>query len=157
MGMIVVGVDQSAGAEAALRFALEEARLRQATLRVVHAWQFGYIGGGGLEGLLPAAGGELEEFRQGAAAALDQTLQEVVADQDDVAIERRVEQGVPAAVLVAESHGAELLVVGSRGHGGFAQLLLGSVSQQCAQHASCPVVIVRGNTGAGANRTEGVS
>jgi nucleotide-binding universal stress UspA family protein len=146
MGVIVVGIDHSAGAKAALRFALEEARLRQATLRVVHAWQYGYIGATGLEGFLPAAGGELEDFRRGAAAALDETLREVVADQDDVAIERRVDQGVPAAVLVEESHDAELLVVGSRGHGGFAQLLLGSVSQQCAQHASCPVVIVRGKT-----------
>jgi nucleotide-binding universal stress UspA family protein len=155
MSVIVVGVDHSAGAKAALRFALEEARLRQATLRVVHAWQYGYIGATGLEGLLPAAGGELEDFRQAAAAALDETLREVVADQDDVAIERRVDQGVPAAVLVAESLGAELLVVGSRGHGGFAQLLLGSVSQQCAQHASCPVVIVRGN--AEANGHKGVS
>jgi nucleotide-binding universal stress UspA family protein len=98
MGVIVVGIDHSAGAKAALRFALEEARLRQATLRVVHAWQYGYIGATGLEGFLPAAGGELEDFRQGAAAALDETLEEVVGDQDDVAIERRVDQGVPAAV-----------------------------------------------------------
>ena len=155
MDVIVVGVDHSDGAKAALRFAREEARLRKATLRVVHAWQYGCIGASGLEGFLPAAGGELEDFRQGAAAALDETLREVVGDQDDVAIERRVDQGVPAAVLVEESHGAELLVVGSRGHGGFAQLLLGSVSQQCAQHASCPVVIVRGH--AGANGHEGVS
>jgi nucleotide-binding universal stress UspA family protein len=144
MGVIVVGVDHSAGAKAALRFALKEARLRQATLRVVHAWQFGYIGATGLEGFLPAAGGELEDFRQSAEAALDETLGDVRVDEDGVAIERRVDQGTAAAVLVEESRGAELLVVGSRGHGGFAQLLLGSVSQQCAQHASCPVVIVRG-------------
>jgi nucleotide-binding universal stress UspA family protein len=142
--VIVVGVDHSAGAKAALRFALEDARLRQATLRVVHAWQFGYIGATGLEGFLPAAGGELEDFRQSAEAALDETLRDVGVDEDGVAIERRVDQGTAAAVLVEESRGAELLVVGSRGHGGFAQLLLGSVSQQCAQHASCPVVIVRG-------------
>jgi nucleotide-binding universal stress UspA family protein len=144
MSVIVVGVDHSAGAKAALRFALEEARLRQAKLRVVHAWQYGYIGATGLEGFLPAAGADLKDVRDSAAAALDETLREVIADQADVAIERRVEQGVPAAVLVKESRGAELLVVGSRGHGGFAQLLLGSVSQQCAQHASCPVVIVHG-------------
>jgi nucleotide-binding universal stress UspA family protein len=154
MGVIVVGVDHSAGAKAALRFALEEARLRQATLRVVHAWQFGYIGATGLEGALPAVGAELEDFRRGAEAALEETLKEVGADNDGVAIERRVDQGTAAAVLVEESRGADLLVVGSRGHGGFAQLLLGSVSQQCAQHAFCPVVIVRGTA---KNGHEGVS
>jgi nucleotide-binding universal stress UspA family protein len=146
MGLIVVGVDHSAGAKAALRFALEEARLRRTTLRVVHAWQFGYIGAPGIEGTLPTVGGDLEEIRRGAEAALDRTLREVAADAADVEIERRVDQGAAAAVLVEESRGADLLVVGSRGHGGFAQLLLGSVSQQCAQHAECPVVIVRGSS-----------
>jgi nucleotide-binding universal stress UspA family protein len=154
MGVIVVGVDHSPGAKAALRFALEEARLRQATLRVVHAWQFGYIGATGFEGALPAVGGELEDFRRGAEAALDETLRDVGADTDGVAIERRVDQGTAAAVLVEESRGADLLVVGSRGHGGFAQLLLGSVSQQCAHHAFCPVVIVRGTA---KNGNEGAS
>ena len=152
MSVIVVGVDQSEGARAALRFALEEARLRQATLRVVHAWQFGYIGAPGFEGSLPAVGGDLAEFHEAAEAALDETLRGVVAD--GVAIERRVDQGAAAAVLVEESRDADLLVVGSRGHGGFAQLLLGSVSQQCAQHAFCPVVIVRGTA---KNGHEGVS
>jgi nucleotide-binding universal stress UspA family protein len=154
MGMIVVGVDNSDGAKGALRFALEEARLRQATLRVVHAWEFGYIGGTGFEGALPVLGGDLEGFRQAAAAALDETLKEVAADTDGVKIERRVDQGEAAAVLVEESRSADLLVVGSRGHGGFAQLLLGSVSQKCAQHALCPVVIVRGTA---KNGHEGVS
>jgi nucleotide-binding universal stress UspA family protein len=157
MGVIVVGVDHSKGAKAALRFALEEARLRQATLHVVHAWQFGYIGATGLEGWLPAAGGELDDFRKGAAAALDETLKEVAADTDSVTIERRAEQGTPAEVLIEESQGADLLVVGSRGHGGFAQLLLGSVSQQCAQHASCPVVIVRGTSANGSEERQWTS
>jgi nucleotide-binding universal stress UspA family protein len=152
MGVIVVGVDQSEGARAALRFALEEARLRQARLRVVHAWQFGYIGAPGFEGSLPAVGGDLAEFHEAAEAALDETLRGVVAD--GVAIERRVDQGAAAPVLIEESRDADLLVVGSRGHGGFAQLLLGSVSQQCAQHAFCPVVIVRRNA---ANGHDGVS
>jgi nucleotide-binding universal stress UspA family protein len=152
MSVIVVGVDESEGAKAALRFALEEARLRQAKLRVVHAWQFGYIGAPGFEGSLPAVGGDLAEFHEAAEAALDETLRGVVAD--GVAIERRVDQGAAAPALIEESRDADLLVVGSRGHGGFAQLLLGSVSQQCAQHAFCPVVIVRGST---KNGHEGVS
>lgn len=143
MSVIMVGVDQSAGAKEALRFAYEEAALRQATLRAVHAWQFGHIGATGLEGGLPVVGGDPREFRDAAAAALDQTLSEAIPDLGDVEVERRVVEGTPAAVLVEESRAADLLVVGSRGHGGFAQLLLGSVSQQCAQHAACPVVIVR--------------
>jgi nucleotide-binding universal stress UspA family protein len=143
MSVIVVGVDHSAGATEALRFALEEAQLRHATLRAIHAWQFGYIGVAGISGGLPAVGGELREFRDDAAAALDTTLREAIPDTGEVEVERRVVEGPPAAVLIEESHGADLLVVGSRGHGGFAQLLLGSVSQQCAHHAECPVVIVR--------------
>lgn len=143
MSVIVVGVDHSAGAKEALRFALEEAKLRRARLRAVHAWQFGYIGATGMEGALPAVGGELHEFRDAAAAALDSTLSETIPDVGDVDVELRVVEGAPAAVLVEESRQADLLVVGSRGHGGFAQLLLGSVSQQCAHHAECPVVIVR--------------
>ncbi len=155
MNSIVVGVDQSDGAKAALRFALEEARLRQATLRAVHAWQFAYLGAPGIEGSVPHAGGEFEALRSAAEAVLDATLEEVAVDAKGVKVERRVVQGAPAAVLVKESRDADLLVVGSRGHGGFAQLLLGSVSQQCAHHASCPVVIVRG--AAAANGHESAS
>ncbi len=140
--MVVVGVDHSDGAKAALRFALEEARLRQATLRAVHAWQYAYVGAPGIERALTYGGADAEALRSAAEAALDATLQEVGADSG-VEIERRVVQGAPAAVLVDESRGADLLVVGSRGLGGFAQLLLGSVSHQCAHHAECPVVIVR--------------
>jgi nucleotide-binding universal stress UspA family protein len=143
MNVIVVGVDQSDGAKAALAFAHEEARLRHATLRAVHAWHFGYIGRTGLEGRIPAVGADIHELRNTATAALDATVHEAIPDPGDVRIEQLVVEGTPGAVLVSESHNAELLVVGSRGHGGFAQLLLGSVSQQCAHHAACPVVIVR--------------
>jgi nucleotide-binding universal stress UspA family protein len=153
-GLIVVGVDQSTGAKAALCFALEEARLREATLRVVHAWQFGYIGATGLEGALPAVGGQLDDFRRAAAADLGVLIHEAAGDGDAVHVERRLEQGTPAAVLVDQSRDAELLVVGSRGHGGFASLLLGSVSQQCAHHAECPVVIVRAGSGREASRRQ---
>lgn len=146
MAVIVVGVDQSEGAKAALRFALEEAKLRRATLRVVHAWQYGYIGATGVEGAYPALGGDIKELRAGAETALAETLRESIPEADTVEIERRVVEGRPAAVLVDESRGADLLVVGSRGHGGFTGLLLGSVSQQCAHHAACPVVIVHRDT-----------
>ena len=145
-GLIVVGVDSSEGGKAALRFALEEARLRQATLRVVHTWQFGYIGVSGIEGFAPVVGADLGDLRRTAEIALDAVMHEVVPSSGGIAIERRVSEGAPATVLVDESRQADLLVVGSRGHGGFAGLLLGSVSQQCAHHAACPVVIVPART-----------
>jgi nucleotide-binding universal stress UspA family protein len=147
MGVIIVGVDHSAGAEEALRFAFDEAQLRRTTLRAVHAWRFGYIGAASLEGAVPVLGADLEEHRSAARAVLDAMIREAIPEARDVEIERRVVEGAAAAVLVEESRGADLLVVGSRGHGGFAQLLLGSVSQQCAHHAECPVVIVRPRAG----------
>jgi nucleotide-binding universal stress UspA family protein len=143
MNVIVVGVDTSDGGKAALAFAHEEARLRDATLRAVHAWQFGYIGYAGFEGAQPTMGGDINELRAAAVARLDAVLHEVIPDPSEVDIEQRIVQGTAGGALVDESQDADLLVVGSRGHGGFAQLLLGSVSQQCAHHAACPVVIVR--------------
>lgn len=142
MAVIVVGVDYSEGAKAALRFALAEAQLRRATLRVVHAWQYGYVGALGVEGSYPMVGGDIKELHDAAETALDATLRESIPETNPVQIERRVVEGRAAAVLIGESRGADLLVVGSRGHGGFAGLLLGSVSQQCAHHATCPVVVV---------------
>ena len=142
-GLIVVGVDSSEGSKAALRFAFEEAKLRQATLRAVHSWLYGYTGHLGIEGYAAPVGADLSELRRGAEVALDATLHEALLDANGVVVERRVVEGSPATVLVDESRNADLLVVGSRGHGGFAGLLLGSVSQQCAHHAACPVAIVR--------------
>ena len=143
MNLIVVGVDQSEQAQQALRFALEEAKLRHARLRVVHAWQYGTVGAAGVESFYPAVGPDVSEVREAAEQALEQALRESLPDTDSVEIERRVVEGRPAAVLVDESRDADMLVVGSRGHGGFADLLLGSVSQQVSHHAACPVVIVR--------------
>jgi nucleotide-binding universal stress UspA family protein len=142
MGLIVVGVDHSAGAREALRFALTEARLRGASLRAIHTWQHPYSGAG--FGFTESAYrvGDLSELRSAAESALDATIEEAIPDASEVEIERRVIDGAPAGVLVDQSRDAELLVVGSRGLGGFRGLLLGSVSQQCAHHASCPVVIV---------------
>jgi nucleotide-binding universal stress UspA family protein len=145
--VIVVGVDHSEGAKEALRFAYEEARLRETPLRAVHAWRLGYIGAPGIESSVPVLGAELSEHSAVADAALAATVLETIPDVGEVTIERRVAEGAAAAVLVEESREADLLVVGSRGHGGFAQLLLGSVSQQCAHHAECPVVIVHPRSG----------
>jgi nucleotide-binding universal stress UspA family protein len=141
MSVIVVGVDHSPGAKEALRFAAEEARLRGATIHAVHAWQYGYIGYVGPEGNVPLVGADIEQLRAAAEAALEASVREALPDTD-VEIKLQAIQGTPAGVLVEASAGADLLVVGSRGHGGFVGLLLGSVSQQCAHHAACPVVIV---------------
>ena len=73
---------------------------------------------------------------------LDRALQEVAPEAEGIEVERRVTEGNAAAVLVEASKDADLLVVGSRGLGGFSRLLLGSVSRQCVSHASCPVVVV---------------
>ncbi|HET8752311.1 MAG TPA: universal stress protein [Gaiellaceae bacterium] len=144
MSVIVVGVDQSEQAKKALRFALEEAKLRNAKLRVVHAWQYGTIGATGIEGFYPpVVGADVNDVHEAAERALEETLREQLADTDSVEVERRVVEGPPAGVLVNQSRDADLLVVGSRGHGGFTELLLGSVSQQVSHHAACPVVIVR--------------
>jgi nucleotide-binding universal stress UspA family protein len=143
MGEIVVGVDHSAGAREALRFGLTEAQLRGARLSAIHTWQPPYSGAGFgfTEGAYRAD--ELSDLRSAAEAALDATIEEAIPDAGEVEIERRVIEGAPAGVLVEQSRGAEILVVGSRGLGGFRGLLLGSVSQQCAHHAACPVVIVQ--------------
>lgn len=143
MGVIVVGVDNSKGAHAALQFALEEAKLRGARLRAVHAWHYASIGAPAIEaGGQPMFGVELADLQRGVEASFEATLREAIPDAGGIDVERRVVEGPAAAALVEESRGADLLVVGSRGLGGFRGLLLGSVGQQVAHHAACPVVIV---------------
>ena len=137
MSVIVVGVDDSEGAKAALHFALAEAQLRSATVHAVHAWTPPALGEA--SGMLPML---LNDLRQGHEETLDRVLADALGAEHAAAVERRVVQDTPARALVEAAADADLLVVGSRGRGGFAGLLLGSVSQQCAQHAPCPVVIV---------------
>jgi nucleotide-binding universal stress UspA family protein len=143
VSVIVAGVDGSEDSKEALRWALAEAALRRATVRAVHAWSMPIAFGGPYMPPQPYDGPELRDQAQ---ASLDAAVDEVAGEAAPVAVERVVEQGSPADVLVRAAEGADLLVVGSRGHGGFAGLLLGSVGQQCAQHAPCAVVIVRRHT-----------
>lgn len=148
--VVVVGVDGSAGARAALRWALAEARLRQAPLRIVHAWTYGFAGGaaagdayfGYLASYPPLGNDVTDALRQAAEDVLTAAIAEVVDGDADVQIERQLIEGGPAQILVGAVEPDDLLVVGSRGHGGFADLLLGSVSLQCVHHAPCPVVVV---------------
>jgi nucleotide-binding universal stress UspA family protein len=151
-GVVVVGVDGSPGANEALRWAAAEARLRRTRLRVVHVATSGFFSARGagygypyIDGsvdTLPGAG--FHDLRQAAEELLDHSIADADADGDGegLEIERQVVEGGPVDVLVHAVATGDLLVVGSRGHGGFAGLLLGSVSQQCAHHAPCPVVIV---------------
>lgn len=140
METIVVGVDGSACARAALRFALHEARIRGARLRAVSVWHvpLGAYGAG----FAPTPESLVDDCEEAARDVLEQALEEI-GDSGGIEVEQVVREGHPAHVLVEEARQAELLVVGSRGLGGFRELLLGSVSQQCAHHARCPVVIVR--------------
>jgi len=138
--MITVGVDGSHSSESALRFASEEARLHGAKLRVVIAWEIPatiYLAPGAYDAV------KADTIEQNSRETARSQIERVLGPADGRDIEVVARQGAPAAVLIDESERAQMLVVGSRGHGGFAGLLLGSVSQQCASHAHCPVVIVQ--------------
>jgi nucleotide-binding universal stress UspA family protein len=140
--VIVVGIDGSEAAGDALRWALAEARLRGAAVRAVHVWAIPAAVVGPAF-VAPVSIDIVPELRDSADALLKRVVGEALGDATDVDVERVVAEGAPTAILVEEAESAELLVVGSRGLGGFRGLLLGSVSQQCAHHAPCPVVIVR--------------
>jgi Universal stress protein UspA and related nucleotide-binding proteins len=141
MNGIVVGVDGSEGSKHALEWAAKEAHLRGVPLTVVLAWQWPtslYAGAGWV-----SIDGELiEDLRKLAEQRLEETCAAVASSLDGVDVRRSVVEGAAAPALADAAKGAELLVVGTRGHGGFAGLLLGSVSQQCAHHSPCPIVIV---------------
>ena len=166
MARIVVGVDASPGALRALGWAADEARLRLATLQVVHAYHAQALAAPlyfpsqeGLPGRAMAAGGRPPEeevaesfeeraqfhdaVRRQAEDLLDGLLEQVGEAVDGIDVQRSVvEDRNPAQALVELSADADLLVVGSRGRGGFSSLLLGSVSHAAVLHALCPVVVI---------------
>jgi nucleotide-binding universal stress UspA family protein len=139
--MIVVGVGGSECSRSALRFALDEARIRHTKLRIVVGWHVPLAAYGA--GLAPPPPGLMEDAEIAAGEVLAEALELAKADGPALEIEPVVREGQPANILVEEAARADLLVVGSRGWGGFRELMLGSVSQQCAHHARCPVAIVR--------------
>jgi nucleotide-binding universal stress UspA family protein len=139
MGKIVVGVDGSPGSRAALRWAHAEAQLRRAPLEVVNVWQFPVMTSLPAFGAVPPP----DDMTTEAEASLQTILQEeMVASSDEVPVTAIVAEGAAAGALLDIAKDADLLVIGSRGRGGFTGLLLGSVSQQCAMHGPCPVVVV---------------
>lgn len=139
MSTIVVGVDGSEGSTKALRFALDEAQRRSADVKVVGAWHIPPIV---YEAGWVPAGVDLEAYPTFSQEALDQALVDAGAEASGVKVTTVVRKGQAADVLCDEAKGAELLVVGSRGLGGFRGLMLGSVSAQCAHHAPCPLAII---------------
>lgn len=135
---VVVGVDGSEGSVAALRWAMGEAQFRRARLEIIHAWQYPSVGGE-LTGMYPVDEGA---FVTAAHRLLDETIEAAGPPPDGLVMERSAPRGHEVGALLEAAEDADLLVVGSRGRGGFAALLLGSVSQQCVYHAPCPVVVV---------------
>jgi len=118
-------------------------------VRAIHAWTYGFVGGDvdgypGWDGSLrsyTSLGVDVSELRRAAEGLLEREVASVGGD-DGLVVEREVVQGTAGDVLVRAVGPDDLLVVGSRGHGGFGGLLTGSVSQQCVHHARCPVVVV---------------
>lgn len=139
-GHIVVGVDGSESSKAALRWAAQLAPLADGTIEAVIAWEYPTLpiweGGIGIPNGWP--------LEDGAKKILKEVLADVFGKTLPKGLVSSVRQGHPAAVLLEASKNAKMLIVGSRGHGGFVGLLLGSVSSACVKHATCPVLVVHG-------------
>lgn len=136
---IVVGLNGSPGAAGALRWAVEEARLRRAPLRIVHAWDVPSV-----EAMTARAG--LREATETEAAELAVGWVEALLGTPELPGTLEIVHGEPAHVLVEASRDAALLVLGTQEHVGLRRLVAGSVSHFCLAHAQCPVVAVPGST-----------
>ena len=136
---IVVGVDGSQSSLAALRWAVRQAELTGAPLEIVSAWEWP-VSFLGWETPLPDDYDPADEARR----QLDKAVSAVLTPGDAIEVRQSVVEGHAAPVLEALSKTADLVVVGSHGHGEFAGMLLGSVSEHCVTHCHCPVVVLRG-------------
>jgi nucleotide-binding universal stress UspA family protein len=136
-GRIVVGLDGSASSLDALAWAARQADLTKSSLEIVMTWEWPSSLGWAVP--VPDNFDPEEDVRK----ALETAVAGVRAEHPDVSIDPRVVSGHPAPILVAASKGADLLVVGSRGHGEFVGMLIGSVSEYCATNAHCPVLVHR--------------
>lgn len=135
---IVVGMDGSEPSKCALRWALKQAALSGSAVHAVTSWEF--------PAFYTWEGGPMppDDFAESARKSLDDAVDEVEHEMSPATpVQRDLAHGHAAQALIDASADADLLVVGSRGHGSFYGALLGSVSQRCAAHAKCPVVIVR--------------
>jgi nucleotide-binding universal stress UspA family protein len=139
-GRIVVGVDGSESSLEALDWAARQAHFTGSTLEVITTWEWPSSYGWAVP--VPSDFDPEDDVRR----SLDSAVARVRATYPDVQVDRRVVNGHPAPILVEASKGADLLVVGSRGHGEFMGMLLGSCSEHCATNAHCPVLIYRDTT-----------
>jgi nucleotide-binding universal stress UspA family protein len=148
-GRIVVGIDGTEESAAALRWAVEEAKLRGARVEAVRAWSYVPMTTAADSGLVPMSWTESTEMidatHDAAQRAAEQQVEAVVGAGHDVAV--ALVQGDASDALLESAKGAELLVVGNRGRGALKEALLGSTSGRVADHAPCPVVIVRAHPG----------
>lgn len=139
MSRIVVGIDGSDGSMSALRWAVEQARQTGAEIDAVAAWEYPVLMTLPAASTLPPPDDMAEETLE----HLRKTISDAgVEDPGDVPIRHHVIRGHAAEAVLKAAKDADLVVVGSRGLGGFGSLLLGSVSQQIVQHSPCPVVVV---------------
>ena len=137
---IVVGVDGFESSAAALRWAIHQAKLAGTVVEAVTAWHIPPS-----SGLVSAT--DMPDYQDDARMILTEAIAQTCLLDPDVEVRPRVVEGRAGPVLVEAAEGADLLVVGNRGHGGLAEALLGSVGQYCVRHAPCPVVIMRGKAG----------
>jgi nucleotide-binding universal stress UspA family protein len=137
-GRIVVGVDGSKASRDALVWAGHQAELTGASLQVIMTW---HVPTAAYGAQIPMPSDY--DFMADSQRELTMVVEQVLGERPDIGVSMVVVEGHPANKLIEASVGAELLVVGSRGHGAFAGMLLGSVSEHCVAHASCPVVVVR--------------
>jgi len=135
---IVVGIDGSPASISALEWAVRQAEITGASLDIVAAWDWPVSFGWSMipEGYDPVA--DMHKM-------IDPLIDTLRISHPNVIMDAKIVEGHPAPVLIKESEGATLLVVGSRGHGEFVGALIGSTSEHCVAHAACPVVVIRGN------------
>ena len=140
--LIIAAVDGSENNRAALHWAYDEATHHSASLTVVTTWHSPVLPMSPPYGSVPDKDYE-NQPKTSALEVLDSLVAELEPRSPEVDVRTSIEEGSPAKVLIERSKGCDLMVVGSRGRGGFAGMLLGSVSQHLVAHAHCPVVVVR--------------
>jgi len=136
--VIVVGLDGSESSSQALLWAYQEAKLRGAVIRAVKAWELP----------IPTYAAYIPEqiyvdAAKDASTSVDDQIERVLGPHPDVTVTTEVHEGDASQVILDHSEDADMIVVGSRGLGGFSGVLLGSVSSRVVHHAKCPVVVIR--------------